>query len=151
MTEPDPALAWLPGNAVEAELYSALAADDRRRFFQIIRDAPLFLPALPDAPDGPRFLTQELLGETFLLVFTSVRTLASTVGPAVSGYTVTSYQELSEHWPVPSWRLAVNAGTPVDAWVTLAALAEAADGTRVVPTLASRDPQDDPRTDAALD
>ncbi len=151
MSSPDEPFAWLPGNRVDAELYSAVAADDRRRFFQIVRAAPWYLPAPPPDPAGQRFLTRELLGATFLLVFTSVRSLASTVGPAVTGYTVTGYDELARRWPEPSWRLAVNPGTPVDAWVTLAALAEAADGARVVPTLAPRPADADPDTDAAVD
>jgi hypothetical protein len=151
MSSPDEPFAWLPGNRVDAELASAMVADDRRRFFEIIRAAPWYLPALPADPGGQRFLTRELLGGTYLLVYTSVRSLVSTVGPAVVGYTVTGYEELARRWPEPSWRLAVNPGTPVDAWVTLAALAEAADGTRVVPTLASRRADADPDTDAAVD
>jgi hypothetical protein len=147
---PEEPFAWLPGSEVDAELFSALAADDRRRFFQIVRDAPWYLPALPADGDGQRFLTRELLGGTYLLVFTSVRSLVSVVGPAVDGYTITGYAELSERWPVPSWRLAVNAGTPVDAWVTLPALVEAAEGTRVVPTLESLSTRDDAAVDAFL-
>jgi hypothetical protein len=158
MTAPDPIQpAWLPGNDIEAELVTALAADDREAFFRIMRDAPWYLPAFPEEAGGQRFMTHELLGETYLLVYTSEQSLAGAVGALVSAYTVTGFAELAARWPDPAWRLAVNAGTPVDAWVTPAALAEAADGERVVPTLAriaaQSDPESaaDPNLDAVLD
>ncbi|HTJ39157.1 MAG TPA: SseB family protein [Dactylosporangium sp.] len=159
MTTPDPVQpAWLPGNEAEAELVTALAADDRETFFRIIRDSPWYLPAFPEEPGGgQRFLTHELLGETYLLVFTSEQSLAGAVGALVQAYTVTGFEEMAAHWPDPAWRLGVNAGAPVDAWVTLAALAEAAAGERVVPTLeriaARSDPDSpaDPQIDAVLD
>lgn len=145
--------AWLPGNEIEADLVTALAADDRQRFFRIIRDAPWYLPAFPAEPEGQRFLTHDLLGATYLLVFTSARSLAGAVGGLVDACTVTGHDELAARWPDPSWRLAVNPGTPVDAWVTLPALAEAAAGTRVLPTLAqlAAGPAADPAVDAVLD
>ncbi|MGI5237762.1 SseB family protein [Dactylosporangium sp. CA-139066] len=145
MTAPDPIQpAWLPGNETEAQLVTALAGDDREAFCRIVRDALWFLPAFPDEPEGQRFLTHDLLGETYLLVFTSVQSLVGAVGALVDSYTVTGYDELAGRWPNPAWRLAVNAGTPIDAWVTLSALAEAARGERVVPTLATIAAQSDP-------
>ncbi|MFG2042851.1 SseB family protein [Dactylosporangium sp. NPDC048998] len=153
MSAPDPVQpAWLPGNEVEAELVTALAADDRQEFFRIIRDAPWYLPAFPDEPGGQRFLTHDLLDATYLLVFTSEQSLAGAVGGLVTAYTVTGHDELAVRWPDPAWRLAVNPGTPVDAWVTLPALAEAAAGSRVVPTLAQlADRPAGPATDPAID
>jgi SseB protein N-terminal domain len=150
VTEPDigPAAApWLPGNDVEVELVSALVADDRTRFFRTVRAARWFLPALPPGDRGPRYLTRDLYDETYLLVFTSVRSLVGAVGGVVEGFLITGYDELSTHWPAPYWRLAINPGTPIDGWVTMDVLAAAAAGARSVPTLAeARIP--DPATDA---
>lgn len=157
MSVPEPVQpAWLPGNEVEADLVTALAADDRQTFCRIVRDAPWYLPALPDEPGGLRFVTHDLLGETYLLVFTSPQSLVGVLGAVVSACTVTGHDELAARWPDPAWRLAVNPGTPVDAWLTLPALTEAAEGRRTVPALAqfttgTADTADAPEVDAALD
>jgi hypothetical protein len=126
-----------PDNDVERELLAALDADDRPRFFQVIATAPLYLPVPGAGPDGgQRFITWDVAGSTYLLVFTSVRALAEVVGTAASRYTVTGYDELRQRWPSPQWRLAVNPGRRADAWIEIEAVAQAAAGTRVVPTVA---------------
>jgi hypothetical protein len=152
-----PDVLWLPGNDVDLELAAALAADDRPRFFRVVRQARWYLPALPPDPDGPRYLTRDLLGHTYLLVFTSVGSLAATVGGMVRGCLVTGYDEMAARWPDPTWRLAVNPGTPIDAWASLDFLAAAAAGTLPIPSLtdsrvpASAAPADEADTDAVLD
>ena len=81
--------------------------------------------------------------------------LAASLGPAARRYAVTSYPELSRYWPVPEWRLAVNPGHPIDAWLPVEAVAEAAAGTLTVPTVQElgRTAQDDEEraADDALD
>lgn len=155
MTDAKAGPEWLPGNEVDAELVGALAADDRRRFARTVRQARWYLPVRrdhehspPAGEHGPRYLTRDLLGATYLLVFTSPGSLAATVGGVATGCVVTGYDELAAHWPDPSWRLAVNPGTPIDLWVTLDLLAGAAAGDRVLPSLA---PPADPAADGPLD
>jgi type III secretion system (T3SS) SseB-like protein len=138
---------WLPGNEVDAELVSALAADDRRRFARTVRQARWYLPVL-SGEHGRSYLTRDLLGATYLLVFTSPRSLAATVGGVATGCVITGYDELATRWPDPSWRLAVNPGTPVDLWVTCEMLAAAAAGERLLPSLA---PTRDPAVDGPID
>lgn len=149
MTGPQtPAPEWLPGNEVDAELVGALAADDRPRFARTVRQARWYMPVLPSEEQRPRYLTRDLLGTTYLLVFTSPGSLAATVGGVATGCVITGYDELAAHWPDPSWRLAVNPGTPIDLWVTLDLLAAAASGDRVLPSLA---PGRDPGADGPVD
>jgi hypothetical protein len=130
---------WEPDNQVELDLLRAMAAGDHREYFRVIGAADLFLPQpvrgdSPPSADEQEFLTANLFGHTFLPVFTSVRGLAAQVGDAVDGYTVTSYPELRDKWPDPQWRLAINPGTPIDAYVAVDAVAGAAIGEVVVPS-----------------
>ena len=69
-------------------------------------------------------------------------------------YTVTSYQELREKWPVPEWRLAVNPGFPIDAYSSIESVAAAAAGEEPVPTAAELIVDgiaEDPQRPVALD
>ncbi len=147
---------WEPANEVEQEMLAALAVDDRERYFELIAHAPLYLPATGQA-GGPHF-TWELGEYTYLPVFTSPQALAASVGDLVDRYVVTSYAELARYWPAPDWRLAVNPGHPIDAWLPVEAVAEAAAGTRTVPTVrelrraqAAPDGDDAGELDDALD
>ncbi|AEV82491.1 hypothetical protein ACWT_1473 [Actinoplanes sp. SE50] len=126
--------AWEPGNGVEETLLGAAIQDDRQTFFQVVASSDLYLPRM--SGDGPqRFLTIHALGQVMLPVFTSVRALAAQVGHAVDGYTVTNFAELSRKWPDPDWRLAINPGTPIDAYLSIETLMQAALGDIRVPTL----------------
>jgi len=127
---------WQPSNDMEQALAAATAAADRREYFQLLANADLYLPAFADAdPAAPqRFVTMQLLGQEYLLVFTSPMALLGALGPLAQGYSVTNYQELRRKWPAPHWRLAVNPGTPIDCYVTVEAVAAAAVGDLVVPT-----------------
>jgi len=116
----------------------AAQASDQRTFFQVLAGADLVLPrfAQDDDQDGQRFVTAGLFGETFLVVFTSVEAMAAQLSGLVDGYAFTRYAELSEKWPHPQWRLAVNPGTPLEAYVPIGAVAAAAAGDLVVATAA---------------
>ncbi|MFC4145216.1 SseB family protein [Micromonospora mangrovi] len=128
---------WQPANDVEQAMLLAAGEDDRQAYFQLVAVADLFLPQIAgDDPAGQRFLTVHAFDEVFLPVFTSVPALAAQFGGAVNGYTVTNYAELRRKWPDPQWRLAVNPGTPVDAYLSIEAVEEAAVGDVTVPTLA---------------
>jgi hypothetical protein len=133
------------------DLAAALAAGDRRRFFRIVAEADLFLPAFADAdPAAPqRFVTVDLFGQCYLPVFTSPAALTRSVGRHVRAYTITSYAELRAKWPHPAWRLAINPGSAIDAYVTVDAVAEAAAGALAVPTAAEL--LADGRADAVID
>lgn len=128
---------WQPVNEAERALLLAASADDRQAYFQIIAVADLFLPqVVGDDSPGQRFLTVHAFDQVFLPVFTSVESLAAQFGHAVNGYTDTNYAELRRKWPNPQWRLAINPGTPVDAYLSIESVEEAATGDVAVPTVA---------------
>ncbi len=160
MTAPGPGPDWAPANEVEEQLFAALAADDRRRYFQILATAPLYLPAPPpasvrsDDPAAMPYFTWNVLDGTYLLAFTSVQAMTAALGPGVQWYSETDYAQLSGNWPAPAWRLAVNPGQPIDAWLPVDMLAAAARGTVAVPTVAemleSAEVRGDPDRKAAI-
>jgi hypothetical protein len=128
---------WQPANDVEQAMLLAAGEDDRQAYFQLVAVADLFLPQIAgDDSAAQRFLTVHAFDEVFLPVFTSVQALAGQFGGAVNGYTVTNYAELRRKWPDPQWRLAINPGTPVDAYLSIEGVEEAAVGDVTVPTLA---------------
>lgn len=128
---------WQPVNDVERAMLLAAEVDDRQSYFQLVALAELFLPQIAgDDSPGQRFLTVRMFDEVFLPVFTSVQALAGQFAGAVNGYTVTSYSELRRKWPDPQWRLAINPGTPIDAYLSVESVEQAAVGDGGVPTLA---------------
>jgi hypothetical protein len=130
---------WEPANATEQALAQALASGDQRAYFRIVSTADLYLPQFLGAgpPDGQQFVTANLFGHTFLPVFTSIEALViSEVSEIAGGYALTNYAELRQKWPVPEWRLAVNPGTPIDAYVAIEAVENAAVGEVALPTAA---------------
>lgn len=142
---------WLPANQTEQAMLAALDRDDRREYFRLVSRALLYLPgySAETAADPQRFVTLDLAGQTYLLVFTSPEALGVAVaGTSADGYRTTSCAELAEKWPNPAWRLAIDAGTPIDAYLEISALAGAVDGTLAVPSAAelvtAPDDQDSP-------
>ncbi|WP_433229226.1 SseB family protein [Micromonospora sp. CA-248260] len=127
---------WQPANDTERALLRAARDDDRTGFFRILTRAELFLPQLradDPADGGQRFVTMDLFGQPFLPVFTSLEAMVPQVAGVADAYTVTGYDELCERWPVAGWRLAVNPGTPLDAYLPVEAVRAAADGELAVP------------------
>jgi hypothetical protein len=137
MTESTPGTAgWEPANDVERALLALAADDDRRGYFQLLAVSDLYLPQVVGGPPGPQqFVTMHVLEQTVLPVFTSVETLTAQVNGAANGYVVTNYPELRRKWPDPDWRLAINPGTPVDAYLSIETMAQAAMGELLVPTM----------------
>lgn len=128
---------WRPANDVEQAMLLAARADERQGYFQLVAAADLFLPqASGDASGEQRFLTVAAFDQTLLPVFTSIQALAAQVGHLVDGYTITNYAELRCKWPDPEWRLAINPGTPIDAYLLIDGVADAAVGDAAVPTMA---------------
>jgi hypothetical protein len=126
---------WQPANDVEQAMLRAARADDRTEYFRILTRAELYLPQLRGDGDSTsqQFVTMDLFGQTFLPVFTSLEAMAPRVAGIADAYTVTGYDELFDRWPVAGWRLAVNPGTPLDAYLPVEAVRAAADGDLVVP------------------
>jgi hypothetical protein len=135
---PDPVTGWAPANEQERALCAALAVDDRPGYFRLLATNPLYLPVPPgtEPPAPQQFLTRDLAGRTYLVVYTSPETLAAAVGDAAVGYAVTGYPELRDRWPDPEWWLAVNPGLPIDCLLDVASLGEAAEDRLAVPTAA---------------
>jgi hypothetical protein len=133
MTDTDPkrpAGSWRPANATEQSMARAVAAGDTAAYFQLVESAPLYLPgSMADRAAGvQRFVTRVMFGHTYVLAFTSVQGLMAHVAGLADASVATTYDELRRHWPDPGWRLAVNPGSPVDAYVRLESVAEAARG-----------------------
>jgi len=133
MTAPDMS-GWSPDNDVEHALLEALTEDNRREYFQIIANAELFLPAFVASGPGERqrFLTMNLFGQEFLPVYTTPRSMAFALGASAPTCVSTSYFELRRKWPDPSWRLAVNPGTPIDAYLGIEDVVDVAVGDAIV-------------------
>ncbi|WP_229071633.1 SseB family protein [Actinoplanes sp. DH11] len=128
---------WEPVNEIERAMLLAVGEGDRQAYFQLLALADLFLPQVAgDDSRDQRFLTVHAFDEVFLPVFTSVQALAGQLRGAINGYTVTTYAELRRKWPDPEWRLAINPGTPIDAYLSVESVEEAAIGDVTVPTLA---------------
>ncbi|MEY9863587.1 hypothetical protein ABH935_009240 [Catenulispora sp. GAS73] len=125
-----PTGSWKPANDVEESMAQAAAAGDTAAYFRLVESAPLYLPgSTADRAAGvQRFVTRVVFGHTYVLAFTSVEGLMAHVGVLADASVATTYEELRRHWPDAGWRLAVNPGTPVDAYVRLESVAEAARG-----------------------
>lgn len=128
---------WRPVNEVEQAMLLAASEDDRQAYFQLVAVVDLFLPQIAgDESAEQRFLTVHAFDQVFLPVFTSVEALAGQFSGAVNGYTITNYGELRRKWPDLEWRLAINPGTPIDAYLSIESVEGAAVGDVAVPTLA---------------
>jgi hypothetical protein len=122
---------WEPANDTERAMAVAMRDGDIREYFRTVRAAALYLPVLAAdrASPGPqRFLTVDLLGLRYVPIFTSTEALAAAAAAYADAYTVTDYFELRTKWPTPAWRLMINPGTPIDAYVTIEAVDTAANG-----------------------
>jgi len=137
-----PSTPWQPGNATEAQLLDAIERDDRQEFFRILMRVPLFLPQAvndPTAADGAapaaeNFITYTAGETTYMLAYTSVESLRSSVGEIANGYVQSDYAELRANLVEQDIQVAFNLGTPIDAWLDVESVAKAAAGDLTVPT-----------------
>jgi hypothetical protein len=137
-----PPTPWQPGNPTEAQLLAAIERDDRQEFFRILTRVPLFLPQTVSDPAGAdgaapapeNFITYTAGEATYLLAFTSVDSLRSSVGHIANGYVQSDYAELRQNLTDQNIQVAFNLGTPIDAWLDVESVAKAADGDLTVPT-----------------
>ncbi|MDM4722107.1 SseB family protein [Micromonospora sp. WMMA1363] len=120
---PDPAIpeGFEPANEVEEDLLEATGSGSTDTFLSTLLLARVLLPVAPDStadsrPGEPGFVwrTDELDGETFVVVYTSPERLAEHTDAPVDTVRV-RFLQLIQRWPDESWSFAVNPGTPVGA------------------------------------
>ncbi|WP_091107716.1 SseB family protein [Micromonospora citrea] len=110
-----------PANEVEENLLDAAGAGSTDTFLSTLLLARVLLPVAADSTPGSRpgepgfvWRTQELDGETFVVVHTSPERLAEHTDAAVETVEV-RFVQLIRRWPDESWSFAVNPGSPVGA------------------------------------
>jgi hypothetical protein len=104
---------WEPADDVQAALRLAVERGDDRGYLDLLLDTPLYLPSAVDAAATARFATVAVDGQVHLVAFTA----APAPAPRGAGWQVTSYLDLAQRWPDPSWRLVVDPGTPIEAYL----------------------------------
>ncbi|MGS2613761.1 SseB family protein [Micromonospora sp. LZ34] len=110
-----------PANAVEEDLLDAAGAGSTDTFLSTLLLARVLLPVSPESVPGSRpgepgfvWRTEELDGETFVVVYTSPERLADHTDASVETVRV-RFVQLIRRWPDEAWSFAVNPGTPVGA------------------------------------
>ncbi|WP_446217918.1 SseB family protein [Micromonospora sp. IBHARD004] len=118
--EPAP-VDFVPANDVEEDLLGAAGSGSTDTFLSTLLLARVLLPAAPDSAPGSRpgdpgfvWRTEELDGETYVVVYTSPERLAARADGPVETVRV-KFVQLIRRWPDESWSFAVNPGTPVGA------------------------------------
>ncbi|GIL28630.1 hypothetical protein [Actinocatenispora comari] len=104
---------WQPAGDVQAALRLAVERGDDRGYLDLLLDTPLYLPSAADSGAAARFATVAVDDQVHLVAFTA----APTPAPRGGGWRVTSYLDLAQRWPDPSWRLVVDPGTPIEAYL----------------------------------
>jgi hypothetical protein len=124
--EPDDDEPWVASSEQEEILELALQRGDRAGFFALLRRMPLYVPvsAHPDDPAGPvAYGTVDIDDRVHLATYTSLGSLRYGLGEDVT-YRELTYQQLVAAWPDPQWRLAVNAGSPIEVYAPVEEVAE---------------------------
>ncbi|MEU9510479.1 SseB family protein [Micromonospora sp. NPDC048170] len=110
-----------PANEVEEDLLDAAGAGSTDTFLSTLLLARVLLPVAADSAPGSRpgepgfvWRTEELDGETFVVVHTSPERLADHTDATVETIEV-RFVQLIRRWPDECWSFAVNPGTPVGA------------------------------------
>ncbi|MEV4462543.1 SseB family protein, partial [Micromonospora echinofusca] len=110
-----------PANEVEENLLDAAGAGSTDTFLSTLLLARVLLPVAADSAPGSRpgepgfvWRTEELDGETFVVVHTSPERLADHTDATVETIEV-RFVQLIRRWPEEAWSFAVNPGTPVGA------------------------------------
>ncbi|OKI47439.1 SseB family protein [Micromonospora sp. CB01531] len=112
---------FVPANEVEEELVGAVGSGSTDGFLSTLLLARVLLPVAADSAPGARpgdsafvWRTEELDGETYVVVYTSPERLADRVDGPVETVRV-KFVQLIRRWPDENWSFAVNPGTPVGA------------------------------------
>lgn len=129
---------WSPANDVEVALLRASNDGDQRAYFQILAQAPLYLPASAEAQrrGAPKLYSWDSDGVRIVPVYTSLEALAHGAGEIADAYAVTTYPELAANWPDPAWKLAVNPQLSIGVYVSIDDIALGARGELAVPSAA---------------
>lgn len=112
-------------------MVAARVRGDERVPLEVLARSPLVLP-VPEGdedPEGrPRYVVWRHNGEKLLIAYTSLPGLASALGEdAAAGARLTSYPDLVQNWPDPSWKLALNPSLPIDLHIPIDEVAELLD------------------------
>jgi hypothetical protein len=112
---------FLPANEVEEDLLGAAGSGSTDSFLSTLLLARVLLPTTPESAPGSRpgepgfvWRTEELDGETYVVVYTSPERLADRADGPVDTVLV-RFVQLIRRWPDEDWSFAVNPGTPVGA------------------------------------
>ncbi len=112
---------FVPTNDVEKELLGAAGDGNTDGFLSTLLLARVLLPVAADSAAGSRpgdsgfvWHTEQLDGETYVVVYTSPERLADRAEGPVDTVRV-KFVQLIRRWPDVSWSFAVNPGTPVGA------------------------------------
>ncbi len=129
---------WTPANDVEVALLRASNDGDQRAYFQILAQAPLYLPASAEAQrrGAPKLYSWDSDGVRIVPVYTSLEALAHGAGGVADAYAVTTYPELAANWPDPAWKLAVDPQLSIGVYVGIDDIALGARGELVLPSAA---------------
>ncbi|MFU8872130.1 SseB family protein [Micromonospora sp. SL4-19] len=118
--EPVPA-DFVPANDVEEELLGAAGSGSTDGFLSTLLLARVLLPVAAGSAPGSRpgdpgfvWRTEQLDGETYVVVYTSPERLADRAAGPVDTVRV-KFVQLIRRWPDESWSFAVNPGTPAGA------------------------------------
>ncbi|WP_245665940.1 SseB family protein [Actinoplanes subtropicus] len=112
---------FVPANDVERELFHAADRHNTDQFLSTLLLASVLVPVAHHSRPGSApgesgfaFRTEEMEGETYLIVFTSRDRLADHYAEPTRTVSVRFY-ELIRNWPDPVWSFAVNPGGPIGA------------------------------------
>ncbi len=124
---------WRPKNETEEAMAAALRRGDPAAYFRALIDGTLYVPEYSDEViTEPSVLIQHFGDDTAVQVYTSLEGLRVMLRDVVDTHTTMSYAELQARFPQPEWRLAINFGFPITAYVPLPAVAQVADGRLLV-------------------
>ncbi|MEH1056002.1 SseB family protein [Micromonospora sp. CPCC 206171] len=121
VTPAQAAEAFQPANPVEEDLLDAAGSGSTDTFLSTLLLARVLLPVAPDSAPGSRpgdpgfvWRTEELDGETYVVVHTSPERLADHCPEPVETVEV-RFVQLIRRWPDEVWSFAVNPGSPIGA------------------------------------
>jgi hypothetical protein len=118
---PSSAEPFVPANDVERELYNAAGGHNTDQYLSTLLLAAVLVPVAHHSRPGSApgesgfaFRTEQMDGETYLVVFTSKDRLAEHYAEPTRTVSVRFY-ELIRNWPDPAWSFAVNPVGPIGA------------------------------------
>ncbi|WP_027931421.1 SseB family protein [Amycolatopsis thermoflava] len=117
---------WRPANEVESGMLTALQGSDSQGFAQLLRSAPLYVPATPE-PGDPWPTSLPMPEGNHVIVFTSEESLDWALGGVVDSWRRTDIAGLREIHPDHS-QLVVNPGIPIGVYLVLGEVDDLAEG-----------------------